>query len=419
MPLNPISRYQISYTTADKNPISIPRKTIVGGVSDIIFIGKDRLEYGEVFNNNEVHLLEHFACPESTKKPGTPDLAQAIAPKLRKPTVGQIWYNKTQNRPFVWNGVSWVQTFVPKSASGNSGVLMHEQYIPMPKNLSTGYVYKPEECAWNVSPFGLTGPHKLTYIECYTDMNAKVFMQYKVQGSDDVIPGLANFVIASIKGAKIISKPAPTPNIPGATPTPTVTPTPSPSSTAVMTPTVTPTISRTPAYTRPATPTPTVTKTVTPYPSVTRTVTPTPTVTGTVTPTVSPSVPPPIWISLTDMNRIATTTVGSDFTVGYRVLDTGTIVIYSTDGMEMPIQYIMNDSPLNYSVMVTQLENNIALDGDVDDWLLAGITRVWEIRTDQSTLAGVYYNKFQIQVIRNVDQQIMETAIVTLQINVQ
>jgi hypothetical protein len=84
-----------------------------------------------------------------------------------------------------------------------------------------------------------------TTMECYTDSEARVTMEYEVSG--DMIPGFANYLIIGIKGnVNAGREPAPTPTV-GVTPTTTPTPfvTPSVTPTQTVTPTITPTITPT------------------------------------------------------------------------------------------------------------------------------------------------------------------------------
>ncbi len=60
--------------------------------SSIKLVGKGALDYGEILNENQVHMLEHFANSTSPLNP------------LR----GQLWYNTTTQRLVVWNGSAWV-----------------------------------------------------------------------------------------------------------------------------------------------------------------------------------------------------------------------------------------------------------------------------------------------------------------------
>ncbi len=414
---NPTLRYQVFYTEADKTPISVPRSSLVTDAGDITFIGKNRQEYGEVFNSNVVHLLEHFASPADSA--GNPDFNFVVNPTLRNPNVGQIWYDKTNNVPKSWNGTKWV-SFSNKSTAvaGNSGVLGHGNQIPAPIN-RFGQAYPYSECSWTVSPFGLTGPNQLSFLSCYTDASAKINMQYMQKGSLVLENGYANFQIISIGGTSGHGVPPSTPNIPGLTPTPTVTPSPTPTTTSAITPSVTPTLTRTPGATRSATPTPTASRTGTPLPSVTRTQTPTPSPTPTITPTVSPSVPPPIWVDIYDQTVLSETTVGTPMTMGYRSTDAGLIIIYNSNGMSIPSQWIRNDDPTNYSIRVSGVDGNLPLSGFTDDWLNAGIIRSWEIATDASTPAGYYNSTFFVEIMRNSDEQIMDSCQVILQISVQ
>ena len=99
MSINPALRYQVYYTTQDKTPIIIPRSSLVSDYGDVVFIGKNKLEYGEVFNANVLHILENFACPEDPTNPGNPLLSVTFGPLLSNPSQGQIWHNKTINAP--------------------------------------------------------------------------------------------------------------------------------------------------------------------------------------------------------------------------------------------------------------------------------------------------------------------------------
>lgn len=285
----PSLRYYVYYTQQGTPPVIVPRSSVINTEGDIVFIGKNRLEYGEVFNENVLHLLENFAAPAISSTNETPNLSLVVPPLLAKPTKGQRWYNKTNNTVYIWNGVKWVSTESYEAVAGNSGVIFHGQQIPRPINAISGHIYEYSECTWSVSPFGFTDESRVIYMECYTDANGTLFMRYRNLGDLGATGGYANYQILGILDTDNHGVPPSTPNIPGLTPTPTPSPTTTPPVTGTATPSVTPTISRTPGNTPPASATPTVTPTLTPTLTPTATVSPTPTITPTVTPSVTPS----------------------------------------------------------------------------------------------------------------------------------
>lgn len=407
--LNPTLRYQVFYTQKDISPINIPRSSLIRDAGDVVFIGKNRQEYGEVFNNNTVHLLEHFACNGTADE--TPDFSNVINPTLRKPTIGQIWFNKTKSIPYVWNGTKWA-TFAGKESAtaGNSGVIYNGQQIPAPLRPITGLPIPYSECSWSVSPFGVTNNQRISYLECYTDSEAWVTMRYMFQGSLNLIEGYANFTILGIGGSSNTGTPPPTPNIPGLTPTPTMSPSATPPLTPAVTPTVTPTMTKTPRPTKTATPTPTSSSTGTPVPSLSRTVTPTPSPTPTVTPTFTPSVPAQIYVDIFDQNIKVGINAGDSVTVGYSSMPNSLIVVYDNTGMTIPNKYLYNDDPVNYSIRISNV-SNAALTGFQEDWLNMGIQRKWEITGGVGTIVT-----FDVAIMRNSDEHIMETCKVTLQV---
>jgi hypothetical protein len=62
--------------------------------TDLVFIGRNYTGYGELFNENFVKLLENFA---------------AVSPPS-KPLEGQLWYDKSDGRLKVWNGIQFRST---------------------------------------------------------------------------------------------------------------------------------------------------------------------------------------------------------------------------------------------------------------------------------------------------------------------
>jgi hypothetical protein len=78
---------------------------VAGGLSDgsvdtsatsLTLIGKNYAGYGEILNENLVHLLENFASPNSGATSGP-----------RNPLAGQLWWDTTNNILRVYSGASW------------------------------------------------------------------------------------------------------------------------------------------------------------------------------------------------------------------------------------------------------------------------------------------------------------------------
>jgi hypothetical protein len=268
-----MSVYKIKYTDTVKLPILIPDSVLNSTSLDITLIGKSTMEYGEIFDENVLHIMENFAAPESSITPNKPNLSQALSPLLTHPTEGQFWFNKTQTIVNYWDGARWVALGSVNDISGNSGIIAHGQQIPLPTNVDS-YA----ECSWFVSPQYID--QQSSYIECYTDEIATVYSRYRPYGSSVLINGIANYIILGVKNSSGGGASFPLPTIP---PIPSVTPTPTPTHT--VTPTASPVAgaSPTPTITPSATPSATITPTITLTPSSTRTATPSP------TPTITPS----------------------------------------------------------------------------------------------------------------------------------
>lgn len=250
--------YVIYYTDSRKGTIQIPKRSIISNVLDITFVGKNRLNYGEAFDENMLHLLEHFAAPESATNPNNPDTDVTFGTLLENPTEGQMWYNITRKRLYVLNNVGiWLPLSNNDDFGGNSGVILNGQQIPLPISTITGQAFTYAECSWNVSPFYF--PNQIDYMECFTNSTGVVTARYKLHGSGTLTPGYANYQIFGIKGN--INQGFNTPIGPSGTlpPTPTQTPTPTASHTPVTptpTPSITPTMSLTPTVTPTPTPSP-------------------------------------------------------------------------------------------------------------------------------------------------------------------
>jgi hypothetical protein len=236
--------YTLEYTDNSKNPIIVNKKTLVQDIVDITLLGKSRLEYGEVFDENILHILENFASPENPGNPGTPDYTQIYSNLLQQPTQGQIWYNTTQERYFFYDLGNWNALSSMTDIGGNSGIIMSGQMLPLPVSPITGYQFKYEECSWVVAPFGFST--EINYMVCYADTTGLVRSEYVNKASGNQIEAYATYQIIGIRNNKNLGTiepilPTPLPNLtPSATP-----PTPSgvqvtPSYTPAITPSVTP-----------------------------------------------------------------------------------------------------------------------------------------------------------------------------------
>lgn len=305
-----VNAYVIRFTDPANGTITVGKNALITDEADIAFPGKSRLEYGKIFNENVVHILENFACPEDADNPGNPDFDVAYAELLERPVYGQFWYNSTNTRLYFWNGSNWVPMSRMDDVAGNSGVISHGQTIPLPISTVTGYEFTADECVFFVSPFYI--PDEFDYFICTVDLDGLVTSQYRLLSGGDLVDACANYMVVGIKnnvnigGVNCAVVPPTTPTA-TPTPTPTITPTPSvsvgttPSVTPTITPTVTPTNGASPSATVTPTVTPTITPTTTPTesiqpslsvgasPSVSRTPTRTPSVTPTRTPSVTPT----------------------------------------------------------------------------------------------------------------------------------
>ena len=311
--------YVIKYTDKSKGTITITKSSLVTDLVDIALVGKTRLDYGEVFNENILHLLENFACPSQIGNPDAPDTVTAFGTILSNPIDGQKWFNSTSLRLYVYNGTEeiWVPYANQTDVAGNSGIIAHGSYLPRPVAMN-GYVFPYSECSFVVSQHSsrsvaedgyLPVNTEIDYLRCFVGSDGLVTVQFRYRGESAIRAGYANYQIIGIRGEAntpvVISVtpypiPSPTPGV-----SPTTTPTPTPTIAVSPTPAVSPT--RTPAATAQVTPTGTVTPT--PTVSVTRTpsVSPTPTRTPAASPTPVPSSTPTPGSSLTPTPTITVT----------------------------------------------------------------------------------------------------------------
>ena len=174
--------YIVKFTDKSKTPVTVFENNIDTISTDIALPGRKKLEYGQDLNANFLHLLENFACPEQPNfLPTSPDFTK-ISDKdsqgrklLSNPIEGQLWFNTTQETLFVFDGADWLALGMAGDIAANWGVIADGETIPQPKNKS-GYIFPYSECSWIVSPLKIEGGFR--YMQCFTDENAKVTMQY-------------------------------------------------------------------------------------------------------------------------------------------------------------------------------------------------------------------------------------------------
>src|ERR1700735_1235343 len=89
--------YVINYTDIVKGTITIPKASVITDILDITLLGKSLLNYGEIFDDNVLPILENFACKQVNPPINNviePDLSQvnvidpSASPLLSNPTAG-------------------------------------------------------------------------------------------------------------------------------------------------------------------------------------------------------------------------------------------------------------------------------------------------------------------------------------------
>lgn len=194
--------YIISHVDIRKNSITVPKSTLLTDVYDIAIVGKTRLEYGEIFNENVLHLLEHFASPEdplSDEEYTFPHFNSVTGRLLEKPIEGQMWYNKTKKIPYVYEGARWIPLQAAKNISGSMGVLKHGDYLPQPIDIN-GNAVPYSKCKWAVSPYEIED--NCEYMVCSVTVDGRIRMFYYKEGTNQNptyrITGKVNYHIVGI-----------------------------------------------------------------------------------------------------------------------------------------------------------------------------------------------------------------------------
>lgn len=148
----------------------------------------------------------------------TPDLSKVTAlgettkPLLSTPVEGQVWFNTTQGRPFVYDGLGWLPLETFGDIAVNWGTICDGDQIPQPV-AEDGYIFSYSECAWVVSPRG--SEYEFDGVICDTDQSAVVQVKYANPGSTSVRAGTANYFIVGIRGNQNVGRldPCPAPSI--------------------------------------------------------------------------------------------------------------------------------------------------------------------------------------------------------------
>ena len=99
--------YTINFSSdALKTPITIQPGQVNEDSTSLKLPGKGRVDYGEYYNENLIHLLEHFPGPNEP----------------HAPTIGQVWYNTsaTPNALFVFTGTGIDAGWIRIMTTGNT-----------------------------------------------------------------------------------------------------------------------------------------------------------------------------------------------------------------------------------------------------------------------------------------------------------
>jgi hypothetical protein len=212
--------YVVNYTDTDKLPINVEERDINHSLPIAIF-GRRRLQYGEEMNENLLHLLENFSCPDanafarsvdpSVPLSGTPQLdpnepgGGALTSTLANAIEGQLWYNSTNHimykkvGPAVTDWVPLSDINTVASISGSMLTLSPHGTISLPLPIGNdGYEFTVEECYWIVSPRQY--PAEIDGMKCSVDLvddNPVVTMYYWV--GPVKTPGHFNYKVIGIK----------------------------------------------------------------------------------------------------------------------------------------------------------------------------------------------------------------------------
>lgn len=419
--------YVINYTDRSKGTITITKSSLVTDLVDIALVGKSRLDYGEIFNENLLHLLENFSCPESSTTPGTPDLAVAFGTLLGNPVEGQKWYNSTEKRQYIYTNDAWEPQGKTSDVAGNSGIAAHGTYIPRPVGVD-GYVFSYDECSFTVSPHSyrsiasdtyFPSNTEVDYMRCFADTNGLITMQFRYRGESALRDGYANYSIVGVRGSTADTVVAVTP-YPVPSPTPgvsaTITPTPTPTPSATSNPTPTPT--STPAGT--VAPSPTATITPTPTVTLTRSPTPTPSpVPPSPTPTVTPTPSPVLQVAISDQFETAyhPEGFGGTASAGYALYANGEAWTQSSSngGGRVTGEWLVSGASNQFEAFASYSGTGTTSGSALNTWINLGSGASWAISVTNTPGNDAVEGVLTVQIRRVSDAAVVDTAAITLQ----
>lgn len=144
--------YRIHPTDGNRLPFVVPGFALDKETMDITLVGKSRLEYGKDFNENILHLLEHFSSPSVDAN--IPDNTNINNELLTNPQLGQLWFNSYYNILNMCvsdDPQEWRHLLNSGSVSGNCGFIFDGEEIPLPVD-ANGNEFLETDCYWIVSP---------------------------------------------------------------------------------------------------------------------------------------------------------------------------------------------------------------------------------------------------------------------------
>lgn len=186
--------YEINHTSIATTPISVQDHT-KDASKPINFFGRGLEEYGKEMNESLLSILERFSCDESTTEPGKP--ANYVDSRLDNPVYGQFWFNRSRAVLCYYDGEKWLELGDINMISANFGQITNGQRLPRPVSRG-GRLFDYNECIWSVSPSSIVGV--TDYINCSTDSQANVTVEYRLAGETELTSGVANYLIVGIRG---------------------------------------------------------------------------------------------------------------------------------------------------------------------------------------------------------------------------